>query len=145
MHESEGAMADPEYADAMIANYAVHDALVEKMIAGPRAAGKEPVSPHPDDLVPVDQFHTGGKAATLRLARRAGIVTGMPSSISAEGWAARRATRRRGAPALRMAVALRRHTPSPWARRGGDGAGARRVRGDGGGKRLTIARLFNRT
>lgn len=38
------------------------------ILAGLRATGKNPDAPTVDDLAPVDQFHTGGKAATLELA-----------------------------------------------------------------------------
>ena len=47
---------------------AILDALV--------AAGKNVDALTIDDLAPVDQFHSGGKAATVRLARRAGLVPG---------------------------------------------------------------------
>ncbi len=40
------------------------------------AAGKNVDALTIDDLAPVDQFHSGGKAATVRLARRAGLVPG---------------------------------------------------------------------
>jgi SAM-dependent methyltransferase len=51
--------------------------LVEKILAALRAAGKDPDALNVEDLAPVDQFHTHGKKATLDLARRAGITTGM--------------------------------------------------------------------
>ncbi len=70
-------MGDCRYADVVNANYAPGGDIAARIIAGLRAAGKDPDAPHPDDLAPVDQFHTGGKEATLRLARRAGIAAGM--------------------------------------------------------------------
>jgi ubiquinone/menaquinone biosynthesis C-methylase UbiE len=45
--------------------------LLEAITAGLRDAGVDPDSVSPDDLAGVDQFHIGGKAATLDLARRA--------------------------------------------------------------------------
>jgi ubiquinone/menaquinone biosynthesis C-methylase UbiE len=47
---------------------AVQDAL--------RAAGKDPSAPTTDDLAPFDQFHTGGKDATLGLVEFAGLQQG---------------------------------------------------------------------
>jgi len=51
--------------------------LEEKIIAGLRAAGKDPDALALDDLTPVDQFHLGGKPATLQLIERAGFRPGM--------------------------------------------------------------------
>jgi ubiquinone/menaquinone biosynthesis C-methylase UbiE len=47
--------------------------LLEAIIAGLRDAGVDHDALPPDDLAGVDQFHIGGKAATLDLARRAGL------------------------------------------------------------------------
>jgi SAM-dependent methyltransferase len=47
--------------------------LQEAIIAGLRQAGVDLDAVTPDDLAGVDQFHIGGKAATLDLARRAGL------------------------------------------------------------------------
>jgi MPBQ/MSBQ methyltransferase len=41
------------------------------------AAGKDPAALTLDDLAPVDHFHGGGKASTVRLARLAGLRRGM--------------------------------------------------------------------
>ncbi|MGI8551333.1 MAG: class I SAM-dependent methyltransferase [Dehalococcoidia bacterium] len=43
------------------------------IFAGLRAAGKNPDAPALDDLVPIDQFHTGQKDATLALLRLANL------------------------------------------------------------------------
>jgi MPBQ/MSBQ methyltransferase len=51
--------------------------LSERILAGLGAAGKETDALRPDDLAPVDQFHIGGRAATLALAARAGLTSGM--------------------------------------------------------------------
>lgn len=53
------------------------DGLTEAILEALRAAGKDLDSLTPDDLAPVDQFHTRGRAATLDLARLAGITSGM--------------------------------------------------------------------
>lgn len=50
--------------------------LAAAILAAVRAAGKDPDALTIDDLAPVDQFHTRGKAATLELARRAGLRAG---------------------------------------------------------------------
>lgn len=52
------------------------DGLVEKILEALRAAGKDPGTLTTEDLTPVDQFHTRGRAATLDLARLAGITPG---------------------------------------------------------------------
>lgn len=49
--------------------------LGDAIVAALRAAGKDGALT-PDDLAPVDQFHTRGREATLELARRAGIIDG---------------------------------------------------------------------
>src|SRR4051794_38762215 len=48
--------------------------LAERIDAALRAAGKEGPLLTPDDLAPLDQFHTGQKGATMRLAALAGIA-----------------------------------------------------------------------
>ena len=50
--------------------------LAASILAALRAAGKDPNHLDPADLAPVDQFHTGGRAATLALARLAGVGPG---------------------------------------------------------------------
>ena len=42
-----------------------------------RAAGKDPDRLAPEDLAPVDQFHIGGRDATLELAKLAGLAPGL--------------------------------------------------------------------
>lgn len=51
--------------------------LGEAILAGLRAAGKRFEAVTPDDLAPVDHFHVRGKAATLELARLAGVTRGL--------------------------------------------------------------------
>lgn len=69
-------MAERDDTAAVHATYAAAN-LDAAILAGIRAAGKDPDALQPDDLAPLDQFHTGGKAATLALARRAGLTAGM--------------------------------------------------------------------
>ncbi len=65
-------MATEDYTAAVNAQYATGN-LSERILSGLRAAGKDPDALTPVDLAPVDQFHTGGRDATLRLAERAGL------------------------------------------------------------------------
>ncbi|MCI0622064.1 MAG: methyltransferase domain-containing protein [Acidobacteria bacterium] len=51
--------------------------LAELILTALRAAGKNAEAPTVDDLAPVDQFHTGGKDSTRRLATRAALEAGM--------------------------------------------------------------------
>jgi SAM-dependent methyltransferase len=69
-------MADQPYTECVSAHYTSGD-LGERILAGLRATGKDPDNLHIDDLTPVDQFHLGGKAATLQLIGRAGFLPGM--------------------------------------------------------------------
>lgn len=59
----------------IVTHYARHD-LGDAIVAALRAAGKDPGALTPEDLAPVDHFHTRGREATLELARRAGIARG---------------------------------------------------------------------
>jgi ubiquinone/menaquinone biosynthesis C-methylase UbiE len=58
------------------ANYG-RDDLLERILDALEVSGKRPEEITADDLSPVDQFHARGKPATLDLARRAGIASGM--------------------------------------------------------------------
>jgi SAM-dependent methyltransferase len=53
------------------------DNLTEEILKALRAAGKDPDTVAAGDLVPIDQFHTRGREATLDLARLAGVTSGM--------------------------------------------------------------------
>jgi SAM-dependent methyltransferase len=66
--ESEGIMDNQNYTQAINTHYTPLD-LGAAILAGLHAAGKNPEAPTLEDLAPVDQFHTGGKAATLELAQ----------------------------------------------------------------------------
>lgn len=69
-------MQEQTYPDAVNAQYSSGD-ISGRILAGLRAAGKDPDALAPVDLAPVDQFHTGGRDATLRLAQRANLRAGM--------------------------------------------------------------------
>jgi SAM-dependent methyltransferase len=84
-------MSEIDQSAAVAANYTGAD-LDTAILNALRAAGKDPdaLAPEdlvpedlvpedlvPEDLVPEDHFHAGGKAATLELARLAGIQPGM--------------------------------------------------------------------
>ena len=69
-------MAGEDDTAAVRATYATAD-LGDAILAGLRAAGKDMDALRPDELAPVDQFHTGGRAATITLAARAGLTAGM--------------------------------------------------------------------
>jgi SAM-dependent methyltransferase len=62
----------PARAQALDAHYGRPD-LWQAILAGLRAAGKDPEALTPDDLAPVDEFHTRGRQATLELADLVGI------------------------------------------------------------------------
>lgn len=71
-------MDDHGAADAVSGHYtpADVDATLQAILEGVRAAGIDRTALTPDDLAPVDQFHTRGKSATLELARLAGLRGG---------------------------------------------------------------------
>jgi SAM-dependent methyltransferase len=68
-------MADDATERAISAHYTTAN-LTEAIAAALRAAGKDLDALAPDDLIPLDQFHSFGLASTLELARRAGIAAG---------------------------------------------------------------------
>jgi sarcosine/dimethylglycine N-methyltransferase len=51
--------------------------LYRRILNGLQAAGKNPEQLEPNDLTPVDQFHIGGKDATLQLMHLVGVQPGM--------------------------------------------------------------------
>lgn len=63
-------------AEALNRHYG-RSSLFEALLEAARASGKDPDALTPDDLAPVDQFHTRGKPATLELAQLAGLRAGM--------------------------------------------------------------------
>ncbi len=65
-------MATENPAQSVSAHYTSGD-LGEKILDALRASGKNPDALTLDDLTPIDQFHLGGKPATLTLIARAGF------------------------------------------------------------------------
>ena len=63
-------MSVPEYTEAINRTYGRTD-LGDLILVALRSVGKDVEALTPDDLAPVDQFHTRGKPATLELVRRA--------------------------------------------------------------------------
>jgi hypothetical protein len=63
--------------DARTTNaYWGRDGLERRILDALSAAGKDIGAVTIDDLAPADQFHSGGKGATQRLARRARLEPG---------------------------------------------------------------------
>lgn len=69
-------MAEEQYDGVVSAHYTAGD-LGEKLFTALRASGKDPDALTLEDLTPVDQFHLGGRPATLQLIERAGFRPGM--------------------------------------------------------------------
>ena len=69
-------MTEQDERAAVSAHYTAGD-LGERLLAALRATGKDLDALTLDDLTPVDQFHLGGKPATLRMIERAGFRPGM--------------------------------------------------------------------
>ena len=71
-------MTDQQVDQGISGHYTPMDlgAALRSVLAGLRATGKDPDALTPDDLAPVDQFHSRGKAATVELARLAGLRGG---------------------------------------------------------------------
>ena len=74
--EREEAVVSAAYDDRLVIRHYDRDDLGEAILAGLRAAGKDPDGLTPGDLAPVDQFHIGGRDATLDLTRLAGLRRG---------------------------------------------------------------------
>ena len=65
-----------EVEQAVAAHYA-HGSLEETILDALAAAGKNPNQLAPKDLAPVDEFHVGGRQATLAFAQQFGLQPGM--------------------------------------------------------------------
>ena len=62
--------------DALVGNHYSSGGLLERILEGLARAGKDVAALVPDDLVPVDAFHSRGKHATVELAALAGLSVG---------------------------------------------------------------------
>ena len=60
-----------------VAQHYTHGALERAVLDALRAAGKDPDRLEPGDLAPVDEFHIGGRQATVDLADKLGVTRGM--------------------------------------------------------------------
>ena len=69
----ETSMADNGYAAEINAHYTEGDLMIA-VLDVLRAWGKDEGVLRPDELAPIDQFHVGGRDATLALAKRSGIT-----------------------------------------------------------------------
>jgi SAM-dependent methyltransferase len=58
-------------------HYARGGGLEEALLRALAAAGKDPERLAPEDLAPLEEFHTGGRQATIDLAARMGLRPGM--------------------------------------------------------------------
>lgn len=70
-------MTEHDAIDGRIVEHYARPHLSDALAAALEAAGLADRRLTPDDLAPVDQFHTRGKAATLDLASRAGVTPDM--------------------------------------------------------------------
>ena len=66
-------MAATAKEDDLICGHYNRNDLITIILSALRAGGKDIEALTAEDLSPIDQFHTGGKDATLRLAGRAGV------------------------------------------------------------------------
>lgn len=66
-----------ENSERGIIRHYLHGSLLESILNALQAAGIDPEHFTADDLAPVDEFHTGGRAATIELADEMGVTPGM--------------------------------------------------------------------
>lgn len=59
-----------------VAHHYGRSGLLARIDDALRSVGKDPLQLTPDELAPLDQFHIGGKAATLAIAKASGIHAG---------------------------------------------------------------------
>ena len=59
------ASSTPLNPDQETARYYTHGSLLQTILDALRATGIDPERLSPDDLAPVDEFHTGGRSATV--------------------------------------------------------------------------------
>jgi ubiquinone/menaquinone biosynthesis C-methylase UbiE len=63
--------------EAIVAKHYTHGSLEQAIDAMLKAAGNDPARLSAEDLAPVDEFHIGGKQATLELAAQIGLRPGL--------------------------------------------------------------------
>ncbi len=62
--------------EAAVARHYGNAELLARILAGLEASGVDPDRLRPDDLAPVDEFHIGGREATVHAVARMGLVAG---------------------------------------------------------------------
>jgi hypothetical protein len=75
--------------DDAVARHYAHGALEEQILAALVTIGVDPEHLQPDQLAPVDEFHIGGRAATVALVGRWIYTRACGCSMWEVGWAAR--------------------------------------------------------
>lgn len=70
-------MSETSGTEQAVAQHYTHGTLERAVLDALRAAGKDPDRLEPADLAPVDEFHIGGRQATIDLARELGVTPGM--------------------------------------------------------------------
>jgi ubiquinone/menaquinone biosynthesis C-methylase UbiE len=68
--------AAARHVETEVARHYARDNLESAILAGLTASGKDVDHLEADDLAPADEFHTGGRHATIELAAQAGFVRG---------------------------------------------------------------------
>ncbi len=63
--------------DDEVARHYAHGNLEAAILQGLRALGRDPDRLQPDDLQPIDEFHMGGRVATVELADRLDLAPGL--------------------------------------------------------------------
>ena len=63
--------------DQAVAQHYTHGGLERAVLDALRAAGKDPDRLEPGDLAPVDEFHIGGRQATIDFAGELRVTRGM--------------------------------------------------------------------
>jgi 2-polyprenyl-3-methyl-5-hydroxy-6-metoxy-1,4-benzoquinol methylase len=63
--------------EQIVAQHYTHGSLEAALLDGLRRSGKNPDRIDPDDLAPVDEFHIGGRQATVEFADQLGLRSGL--------------------------------------------------------------------
>lgn len=70
-------LSAPGNPEQQIARHYTHGSLLQTIFDALTAAGVDPECPSVDDLAAVDEFHTGGRAATVDFSEGMGLLPGM--------------------------------------------------------------------
>ena len=63
--------------EGAVSNHYDRPSLIEAIRDGLRAAGVDPEQPRPEDLAPVDEFHTAGRITTVEALSMMPLEAGM--------------------------------------------------------------------